>query len=276
MKDPVANSFAAPKKFYNILARLDRGVEMADQIPFCDVSLATNPEPRCPCVLLLDVSASMGEVVENAGERLGRTNQHDGKMYDLVSSGVTRIDKVNEGLQIYQNELMKDRLAAQRVEVSVITFGSKVETLVPFVGATEFDPPKLTINGSTNMGEGILKAIEAISERKKQYRDAGLHYYRPWIFFITDGEPTDSWQLASEKIKEGEKNKSFAFFAVGVEGANFDILRKISVREPLKLKGCNFKEMFVWLSQSQRNVSHSNPGQEEAIKLESPAGWASL
>jgi len=249
---------------------------MADQIPFCDVSLATNPEPRCACVLLLDVSGSMGEIVENAGERLGRTYQQDGKTYELVSGGITRMDKVNEGLQIYQKELLSDPLAAQRVEVSVITFGNTVETPVPFVGASAFEPPKLTPNGATIMGEGIIKAIEAISERKKQYKEAGLHYYRPWIFFITDGEPTDSWQLAAEKIKEGEKNKSFAFFAVGVEGANFDILKKISVREPLKLKGYSFKEMFVWLSQSQRNVSHSNPGQEDAIKLESPAGWASL
>ena len=42
---------------------------MAEQKPFLDVALATNPEPRCPCVLLIDVSGSMAEVVGGAGAR---------------------------------------------------------------------------------------------------------------------------------------------------------------------------------------------------------------
>ncbi len=95
-------------------------------------------------------------------------------------------------------------------------------------------------------------------------------------FFITDGEPTDAWQTAAAKVREGERDQAFAFFPVGVAGANFDILRQISVRQPLHLKGYSFREMFVWLSQSQRSVSHSNPDQEDQVRLTSPAGWASL
>jgi len=249
---------------------------MAEQQPFGDVGLASNPEPRCPCVLLLDVSGSMAEIVANAGQDTGQTVQQDGKTYRVVSGGTTRIDLLNEGLRSYHADLMGDSLAAQRVEVSVITFGGSVQTVVPFVTAHEFTPPTLVANGETPMGAAILQAIEAVDERKRLYKQNGLHYYRPWIFFITDGEPTDAWQTAAAKVREGEKNKKFAFFAVGVEGANFDILRQISAREPLHLKGYSFREMFVWLSQSQRSVSHSNPGQEDQVKLTSPAGWASL
>jgi uncharacterized protein YegL len=249
---------------------------MAEQQPFGDVGLASNPEPRCPCVLLLDVSGSMAEIVANAGQDTGQTVQQDGKTYRVVSGGTTRIDLLNEGLRSYHADLMGDSLAAQRVEVSVITFGGSVQTVIPFVTAHEFTPPTLVANGETPMGAAILQAIEAVEERKRLYKQNGLHYYRPWIFFITDGEPTDAWQTAAAKVREGEKNKKFAFFAVGVEGANFDILRQISVREPLHLKGYSFREMFVWLSQSQRSVSHSNPGQEDQVKLASPAGWASL
>jgi uncharacterized protein YegL len=249
---------------------------MAEQQPFLDVGLATNPEPRCPCVLLLDVSGSMAEVVANAGQDTGQTVQQDGQMYRVLSCGTTRIDLLNEGVRTYQADVVSDAIAAQRVEVSVITFGAKVETVVPFTSAHEFTPPTLTASGQTPMGAAILQAIEAVTERKRAYRQSGLHYYRPWIFLITDGQPTDSWQQAAAKVQEGERNKAFAFFAVGVEGANLDILRQISVRAPLSLKGCSFREMFVWLSQSQRSVSHSNPGQEDQVKLTSPAGWASL
>jgi uncharacterized protein YegL len=249
---------------------------MAEQQPFDDVALASNPEPRCPCVLLLDVSASMREVIGEPGESLGYTVQQDGKTYQAVAGGVTRIQRLNEGIQAYHSDLLSDPLAAQRVEVSVISFGGTVQTVSPFLGAHEFTPPTLIAAGDTPMGQAILTAIEAVSERKRLYKVNGLHYYRPWIFLITDGGPTDTWKTAAAKVREGETAKAFAFFAVGVEGANFDVLRQISVRQPLHLKGASFREMFVWLSQSQRSVSHSNPGQEDQVKLTSPTGWASL
>lgn len=250
---------------------------MADQVPFGDVALATNPEPRCPCVLLLDTSGSMGAIVSNAGEDTGKTTQVDGQTYRVVTGGVSRIDLLNEGLRAYQTEVVSDALAAQRVEVSVITFGGTVQTVSPFVIASQFTPPTLVANGETPMGAAILQAIEAVAERKRLYKQNGLHYYRPWIFFITDGEPTDEWQAAATKVREGEASKAFAFFAVGVEGANFDILKQISTaRQPLKLKGYSFREMFLWLSQSQKSVSQSNPGQEDQVKLQAPTGWANL
>jgi hypothetical protein len=63
---------------------------MAGQQPFADVSLATNPEPRCPCVLLLDVSGSMATIVANAGADTGETVQQDGRTYRVVSGGTTK------------------------------------------------------------------------------------------------------------------------------------------------------------------------------------------
>lgn len=215
---------------------------MTEQISFGTDSFADNPEPRVPCLLLLDVSGSM------SGQPIA---------------------ELNAGLATFKDELAADSLAMKRVEVGIITFGP-VRTETHFQTAASFYPPTLSSQGDTPMGEAIRQGIAMVNERKQEYRRNGIAYYRPWIWLITDGGPTDEWQSAAAMIREGEASKNFAFFAVGVQGANMDVLRQISVREPLNLQGLRFRELFTWLSSSMRSVSQSTPGTE--VKLDNPSG----
>ena len=113
-----------------------------------------------------------------------------------------------------------------------------------------------------------------ITRRKQVFKDNGVGYYKPWIILITDGGPTDNWVEAANLVREGEEKNAFAFFAIGVEGANMDVLKRISVRTPLKLKGLMFREFFMWLSSSMKMVSGKNPG--ASITMLPPSGWAEL
>jgi uncharacterized protein YegL len=221
-----------------------------DQIPFGEnIEFADNPEPRCPCILLLDTSLSMkGQPV----------------------------NELNQGVRIFKDELMADEMAAKRVEVAIISFGP-VETLTDFQTADVFEPPLLEARGDTPIGAAIEAALALLDQRKQSYRRNGIAYYRPWIFLITDGGPTDYWNAAAAKVKAGEAANHFSFFSVGVEGARIDILSQIGTREPLKLKELRFRDLFVWLSKSLGSVSKSAVG--DKVDLENPAtptGWASV
>jgi uncharacterized protein YegL len=221
------------------LSRLEDAVEFAE-----------NPEPRCPCVLLLDTSGSM------KGDPLAA---------------------MVEGLEAFRFDLAVDPLAARRVEVAVITFDSQVKVVHDFTPPDRFDVPLLHAEGLTHMGGAIHRALEMVEDRKARYRQYGVAYYRPWIFMVTDGEPQgetpDVVQRAALRIREAEARKAVAFFAVGVENANLQTLSQIAVRQPLRLRGLDFREMFVWLSRSMQSVAHSRP--DEQVRLQ-PTGWASL
>lgn len=217
-----------------------------EQIPFGTDNFADNPEPRCPCVLLLDTSGSM------AGKP---------------------VQQLNDGIQTFREELLQDPLAAKRVEVAMISFGP-VTLESDFHTAGNFHYNPLNAGGDTPLGEAIEKGIQLLATRKQHYKNNGVAYYKPWIILITDGAPTDQWNKAAMLVRDGEEKKSFAFFAIGVEGADMNTLQKISARHPLKLQGLRFREFFQWLSASMKMVSSKNPGNN--INLLPPNGWAEL
>ena len=243
--------------------------------------VADNPEPRCPVVLVLDTSGSMkGQAIL----------------------------ELNEGLRAFAQAIRADRLASLRVEVAVITFGGAVKAInvhgevsdesrmvpynpnglairpqvkeVPFdarqafVTADQFQPPILDPDGGTPMGEAIQRALALLHDRKEIYKLNGMDYFRPWIFVITDGKPTDSWETAAEQIRQEEARKGVHFYGVGVEGADLKALSRFSsARPPLKLKGLAFAELFTWLSKSLSAIAHSRPGEQAPLP---PVGWGEV
>lgn len=218
------------------------------------IQLAHPQLMHCACLLVLDCSGSM------EGEK---------------------IQALNEGLKLFKRELDSDPDARKKVDVAVVAFGENVATL-DFETAENFIPPILMADGATPMGTALNKAMDMVEERKAAYRKNGTDYLRPWIFLITDGEPTDMsrgdslWTQVCDRVHAGEKDGKFSFFAVAVEPANLSVLAQIAppTRPPLQLKGYSFQKMFLWLSRSQQRVSTSRSGQQ--LTLEAPTSWANV
>jgi uncharacterized protein YegL len=230
--------------------------DLLEQAEFAD-----NPEPRCPVVLLLDTSGSMH------GEPIA---------------------ELNSGVKELENDLKGDPLASLRVEIAIVTFGGDVAALdvrsgdgtVPFdasqafVTVDQFSPPTLTAGGETPMGEAVQRALVLIRERKDVYKQNDIDYYRPWLFLITDGEPTDlTWEAAADQARQEEDRKGVMVFPVGVQGANLTKLGRFSSRQPILLNGLDFRELFKWVSNSLAAVGHSRPGEQVPL---APVNWGTV
>ncbi|KJS45198.1 MAG: hypothetical protein VR70_00700 [Rhodospirillaceae bacterium BRH_c57] len=200
-----------------------------------------NREPRCPVILLLDTSRSM------AG---------------------APIDQLNAGLAGLIGDLRADPLAALRVELAIIAFGDRPRLVSPFRTADDLDTPVLKAGGQTPMGQALHLGLEAVAECKTLYRRLGVPYYRPWIFLITDGTPTDGalYKTAAARLHEAEAEGKLSFYVVAVEGADLSTLGRIAPphRPPYRLDSLKFRELFQWLSASVRRASSGRitPGGE--------------
>lgn len=214
-----------------------------------DVALAENTSQRLPCVVVLDGSSSMA--ANNA------------------------IGALNDGLKLLETDLKADDVARQRVRILLLRVGAPdVEVVTDWTDAIEFEAPEIEANGMTPLGAGVRRALDEIEGEKGRYRDHGIPYNRPWLFILTDGEPTDpDWESAADECRAAEEAGHVSVFCVGVGGdANMAKLGRFSPRQPLGLKGLAFREFFLWLSRSARAGSKSAPS--ENIQMAAPSDWA--
>lgn len=216
-----------------------------------DVALIDNTEQRTPLVLLLDCSGSM------AG---------------------APIQALNDGLKVLEAELKADVIAAKRVRLLVVLFGSVDEVQIPLAwqDAMDFVAPTLEANGTTPTGQAVDVALARIEEEKLGFKQAGVAYTRPWLFLMSDGQPTDMWQEAAERCRQAEAANKVAVFPIAVgAGAKAETLGQFSnkgANAVKRLDGLKFQELFLWLSASMKVVSQSKPGGQ--VQLPAADSWS--
>ena len=205
----------------------------------------TDYNERIPIVLVLDVSGSM-------------------------SGGP--IDALNKALISFKDEIIKDTILSNRLELAIVAFNDQAEVVRDFdLVQPKTNMPVLEAEGITNMFDGINKAIEIIEDRKQYYKKSEQRYYQPIIVLISDGTPTNTEQQIDDldqKIQSMSDDRKFRFMPFGVgEGADMQTLAKLAAQtedEKLKEKAIAYKltdetkfsNLFVFLK-NVANKTHS-------------------
>lgn len=227
---------------------------------FVDINgeiLPENPGVKhLACVMLVDVSGSMGYPSSDP------------------------LNELNRGLQEFGEALKKDPYASGCVDVCVIAFYGKkgenyVDTVVPFRPVSEYVAPTLSASGGTPMNEAIITGLDVLEQRKQLYREQGIPYYRPWMFLLTDGVPTDSelTNAAKQRLSEALQGNKVIFFPMGI-GKNADYVRLKEYNNGgmiLKASESDFASAFQWLSNSVVEVTNANPSADKITLTPPPA-----
>ena len=222
-----------------------------DEMKLRREELIENPTPRVPVCLCLDTSSSMGGLP---------------------------INELNAGVQLFLDAIREDEVAQHAAEIAIVTFGMMASKALDFgaIHRQEVDP--FLANGSTPMGAGVNMALDLLEARKREYSQAGIDYFQPWLVLMTDGQPTDAIDLAVKRTAELTERRKLTVFPIGIgEGADMGTLALFSPkRSPLRLQGLKFREFFEWLSKSVARVSQSTPGQTVPLDEAGVKGWGQL
>lgn len=194
------------------------------------------------------------------------------------SMGGEPIQRLNDGLNGLVRSLQSDD-NADIIDIAVITFGGSVNVTMPHTPISRIEADfNLSASGLTPMGEGLLKAAEITNERRRLYNANGVMTFKPWIFMITDGEPTDSIESAKQELMKLQDNDKLKLWILGIPGYDKEPLKGLTKDGLiLELRDFDLKTALNWVNKSMANVSHSAPGEmPKMAPLESNMGAVQL
>lgn len=146
-----------------------------------------------PIIVLADTSGSMSD---------------DGK-----------IEALNKALKDMISTFAAESRLRAELQVAVITFGGTAEVHLPLTAAHKIEAFKqLPANGGTPMGEAFLLAAEMIEDKEQIPSRA----YKPVVILISDGHPTDNFDLGMTKLLNGERSAKATRFAMWI-GSDADL-----------------------------------------------------
>lgn len=194
---------------------------------------------RLPVYLLLDTSGSMtGEPIEG----------------------------VKNGVQMLVSALRQDPYALETAFLSVIAFHTKAEQLVQLTELPSFNAPNLTASGVTSMGEALELVADCANREVAQTTAETKGDWKPMVFIMSDGMPTDDWEKGLAKFQE---RKWGIVVGCAINDGDTSVLQKICGEAVVKLDTADSGSIgafFKWVSASVSTGSQKVETAMEEVK----------
>lgn len=167
------------------------------------------------------------------------------------------IQAVRQGVKALVADLQTEPYAIETAYLSVIAFESTAQQLCPLTELLAFQEPNLVAGGTTSLGEALKLLTTCFDKDVNKASDTQKGDWKPLVFLMTDGMPTDSWEGAADELKQKKPANIIACAA----GANADeyVLKRITeiVVKLDDLQPDTLKAFFKWVTQSIKQTSQS-------------------
>jgi uncharacterized protein YegL len=171
----------------------------------------------------------------------------------------TKIVQVNNGVQLVYQELMADPRSANTVHISIIPFAETAYQM-DLVPIGSFSPPQLSANGRTSLGAALGLLNQSLDQDLVPNAPGQKGDYKPLVFLLTDGQPTDSWQTEAQHLATRTVNRAQNIVALAIgSDADIGVLQQITpnVLRMDNVTGDALRAFFQWMSASIKTASQA-------------------
>jgi uncharacterized protein YegL len=204
---------------------------------------------------------------------------------DESGSMSPHIDELNAGLHSTCEALLAQPMAAAKARFSVIGFADDAVVRLHLADLREVSgPDPLVSRGITNYGAAFEKLRELIPGDVARLKAQRYAVYRPAVFFLSDGRPSDAeWQAAHRVLTDRTVTREAPnIIACGIGQAQAAIIRQVATRPEYAFiaiaggdLGSAIMEFFASLTKSITASTRTiATGSTNSLIVEPPRGFA--
>lgn len=167
--------------------------------------------------------------------------------------------KLEEGIGAIAKTLRQDPHALETAFLSVIVFAGKVRTMIQLTELGAFYPPELPVGGGTALGAGLSHLMDEIDRTVVTTTMDRKGDWKPIVFLLTDGHPTDDVATALARWNRAYRNRVHLVAVSMGGGADHALLKRLT--DDVVVFNDSAPDAFAgfikWISMSIQNQSRS-------------------
>jgi uncharacterized protein YegL len=202
---------------------------------------------------------------------------------DESGSMAPHLQAVNAGLVSLHTALLREPMAAAKVRFSMLGFSDDCVIRMHLADLRSTDAlPQVVSRGPTDYGVAFDTLRHQISQDVATLKSHQYAVHRPAVFFLTDGQPSDSnWRMAHQSLVDRSVLPAAPnIIACGVANADANVIREVAtspafgfIAEDSATIGDAIGRFFISLTKSIVVSGRSLGSTQPELVVERPDGF---